>query len=113
MARTIAVAVAVSGFYGVAQHVAANHAAGPLDARYATRWESMSASSQWWAALTQSVGPAPTLAPLILAQAASCLWLATLGGNTPPPPVKAEVSSGPRHPSPVLIPSLGRGLLVG
>jgi hypothetical protein len=76
--RWLAVVVAVTAVFGVARHVLANYDAGPLDARYTTRWATMSGPSRWWAALTQSVGPAPILAPLVLVQAAVCLWLGTI-----------------------------------
>ena len=85
MARWIAGVVAACAVFGVIQHVTANHAAGPLDFRYTARWGGMPRTSQWWAALTQSVGPSPTLAPLILAQTAACLWLATLATAQDPP----------------------------
>lgn len=53
----------------------------------------MSTFSQWWAAVTESVGPAPPLAPAALVVGAVCLLLATyaLEGEreavlvTPPP----------------------------
>jgi hypothetical protein len=38
----------------------------------------MSEVSRWWAAGSGGVGPSPALAPLIMAQSAACLWLATL-----------------------------------
>ncbi len=75
--RWLAIVVALTAVFGVARHVMANYDAAPLDVRYTVRWASMSTPSRWWAALTQSVGPSPTLAPLVLAQAAACLWLGT------------------------------------
>ncbi len=79
VARVTAAVVTASTVYGIVQHVIANHDAGPLDARYADTWDSMSALSQWWAAATESVGPSPPLAPAALAVGGVCLWLATLG----------------------------------
>jgi hypothetical protein len=77
--RALALVVGACGVYGVVVHVQANLSAGPLDARYATTWDSMSTLSQWWAALTETVGPAPVLAPLILTQTALFVVLATVG----------------------------------
>jgi hypothetical protein len=53
-----------------------NHDSGPLDQRYADTWESMPATQQWWYAATKTVGPAPTLAPGVLAQTSLLLLLA-------------------------------------
>ncbi len=78
LARFSAVLVMCASIYGVIDHAAANHHAGPLDQRYADSWATMSATEQWWAAVTKSVGPAPTLAPGILAQTALLLMLAGL-----------------------------------
>ena len=39
----------------------------------------MTAPSKWWAAASPSVGPSPTLAPGVLAQAALCVLCAALG----------------------------------
>jgi len=71
-------AAAVSGAFGVYEHVRENFRAGPLDFRYTTRWPTMSTASRWWAAATKAVGPAPTLAPGALALVALCLCLATI-----------------------------------
>jgi hypothetical protein len=66
-ARMVA-AVAIAGsVFGAWEHIAENHAAGPLDFRYAASWESLPAAEQWWKAATKAVGPAPVLAPGILA----------------------------------------------
>lgn len=81
--RWLAVVVAATAVFGVVRHVTGNYDAGPLDADYETRWVTMSALSRWWAAFTQSVGPSPIVAPLILAQSAACLWLATLPTEVP------------------------------
>jgi hypothetical protein len=77
--RLLAVLVMLSAVLGVYEHVLANYHAGPLDFVYTERWPTMSATSRWWAAITESVGPSPTLAPAVLAQAAACLLFATLG----------------------------------
>jgi hypothetical protein len=42
-------------------------------------WPAMSTTSKRWAAATEAVGPAPTLAPLALVQTALSAWFATLG----------------------------------
>ncbi|MCZ7527608.1 MAG: hypothetical protein M5U14_15245 [Acidimicrobiia bacterium] len=76
--RALAVAGVLSALVGVYEHVAANHGAGPLDLRYADAWATMSALSRWWAALTNSVGPSPVVAPAVLAQVALCLLFATV-----------------------------------
>ena len=76
--RAVAVAVVLTAAFGVVEHIRANYDAGFLDARYATTWATMSKSSRWWAALIKTVGPAPSLAPAVLAQAAFCVWLATV-----------------------------------
>lgn len=77
--RVLAVVVTLTALVGVYEHVLANYHAAPLDFRYESKWAAMSAGSRWWAAMSQSVGPSPTLAPAVLAQAACCLLLATLG----------------------------------
>ncbi|MFI7639033.1 hypothetical protein [Nonomuraea sp. NPDC049400] len=76
--RLIALAVLVASAFGVYAHVAANYDAGPLDQRYATTWDALSAVTRWWYALTKAVGPAPPLAPGMLGQSALMLLLATL-----------------------------------
>jgi hypothetical protein len=77
--RLLAVLVMLAAAFGIYEHVLANYNAGPLDFRYTQRWASMSATSRWWAAMSEAVGPSPTLAPAVLAQAAACLLFATLG----------------------------------
>src|SRR5262249_12121153 len=78
LVRALMVAAAVSAFFGVYEHVRENYRAGPLDFRYTDRWPTMSTASQVWAAVSKAVGPAPTLAPLVLAQAAVLLFCAPL-----------------------------------
>ncbi|HJV08791.1 MAG TPA: hypothetical protein VJ653_03895 [Acidimicrobiales bacterium] len=77
--RVLAVVAVIGAAFGVYEHVLANYHAGPLDFRYESKWSTMSAGSRWWAAISESVGPSPTLAPAVLAQAAACLLFATLG----------------------------------
>jgi hypothetical protein len=77
--RVLLLVVAACAALGVVLHVKANYDAGPLDFRYTTRWPAMSPASKWWAAATETVGPAPTLAPLALVQTALSAWFATLG----------------------------------
>ncbi len=77
--RVVAAIAATAAAYGVYAHVRANYDAGPLDFRYAVKWAAMSPLSRWWAALTESVGPSPVLAPAVLAQTAACLLLTTFG----------------------------------
>ncbi|MEQ4715551.1 hypothetical protein [Nonomuraea sp. B19D2] len=81
--RLIALAVLVASAFGVYAHVAANYDAGPLDQRYATTWDALSAVTRWWYALTKAVGPAPPLAPGMLGQSALMLLLATLLRHRP------------------------------
>lgn len=78
-ARWTGLLLAATGLYGVVDHIATNVSAGPLDAQYGARWDSMSTIGHWWAATNGGVGPAPTLAPAVLAQIGLCLALATLG----------------------------------
>jgi hypothetical protein len=66
----------VSGAYGIVDHISSNLSAGPLDRTYGPRWQTMSAVSHWWAAASGKVGPAPVLAPGVLAQIGLCLLLA-------------------------------------
>jgi hypothetical protein len=77
--RILAVAVVLTAGFGVFEHVLANYDAAPLDFRYTARWATMSTTSRWWTAASESVGPSPTLAPGVLAQSALCLLFATLG----------------------------------
>jgi hypothetical protein len=78
LVRILALVVVLSAGLGIVEHVIANYDAGPLDFRYAARWATMSGTSRWWAAFTESVGPSPTLSPLVLAWSALCLLFATV-----------------------------------
>lgn len=75
--RAGAVAVVLASGFGVVRHVWANYDSGPLDRVYGPRWDGMSEIDRWWTAASGGVGPAPTLAAGVLAQAALCLLLAT------------------------------------
>ncbi|GAA3254760.1 hypothetical protein GCM10020216_090730 [Nonomuraea helvata] len=44
-------------------------------------WEALPAVTRWWYALTKTMGPAPPLAPGMLAQSALMLLLATFVGR--------------------------------
>lgn len=77
LARALALLVLGASIYGVLDHIAVNYNSGPLDYRFADRWDSLSAAEQWWYALTKQVGPSPPLAPGILAQTALLLVLAS------------------------------------
>ena len=76
--RAVALVATAFAVVGVGFHVAENLDAGPLDRAFATTWDSMSAFDQWIAAITGAVGPAPTLAPGVLAQMGLGLVLATI-----------------------------------
>ncbi len=78
-ARALAATAFVLGCAGVWRHVAGNYDAAPLDAHYGLIWDQMSSLARWWAAFIDSVGPSPTFAPMVLAQAAVCLLLSTIG----------------------------------
>ncbi|MFI6790530.1 hypothetical protein ACIBG4_24705 [Nonomuraea sp. NPDC050383] len=75
--RVIAVAVLLAAMFGVYAHVSANFASGPLDQQYADTWDTLGPLTQWWYALSKTVGPTPPLAPGMLAQSALLLVLAT------------------------------------
>jgi hypothetical protein len=76
--RWVALAVLIASAIGVFAHVSANHDMGAFDPRQADTWQTLSPLTQWWYALTKSVGPAPPLAPGMLAQSALLLLLTTL-----------------------------------
>ena len=79
--RSVAYLAFPAAGFGLWEHVEANHNAGPLDFRYATRWKTMSAASQWWTAATKGVGPSPPLTPAVLALIALMLLLATVSAT--------------------------------
>lgn len=81
--RVLALIVLGASLYGVVDHVLVNFHAGELDQRFADTWDSLPLLLRMWYAVTKTVGPAPTLAPGVLGQAALLLLLATLC-NVPP-----------------------------
>ena len=85
LARALALLVMGASIYGIIDHVAVNYNSGPLDARFADTWESQSPTQRWWYAATKSVGPAPPLAPGVLAQTALLLLCASLLTPRPQP----------------------------
>ncbi|TMR90203.1 hypothetical protein EJK15_56610 [Nonomuraea basaltis] len=72
--RVLALVVLLTAAYGVYTHVSVNFGMGAAD----SAWDTYSALTQWWSALTKSVGSAPPLAPGMLAQSALLLLLASL-----------------------------------
>ncbi|MEV0385999.1 hypothetical protein [Nonomuraea sp. NPDC050643] len=78
--RVLAGAVLLASAYGVFMHVSVNHGMGGMD----SSWDSLTPLTQWWYALTKSVGNAPPLAPGMLAQSSLLLLLASLISKTKP-----------------------------
>lgn len=76
--RVVALVVLLASAYGVFMHVSVNHGMGAMD----PSWDTLSPLTQWWYALTKSVGQAPPLAPGMLAQSALLLGVATLISRT-------------------------------
>lgn len=79
LVRVLAVLVLLISVFGVVEHALVNYQAGPLDQRFAESWGVLPDWLRWWYAITRAVGPAPTLAPGMLGQAALTLMLATIG----------------------------------
>jgi hypothetical protein len=79
LVRALALLVLAASLLGVMEHALVNYDAGPLDQRFAETWDALSPWLRWWYAITRTVGPAPTLAPGMLGQAATTLILATIG----------------------------------
>lgn len=77
-ARAIAGVVVLIAGAGIALHFTVNLNAGLLDRDYGPRWEQMSSLDQWTAAIIGDVGPAPMLAPGVLAEISFALLLATV-----------------------------------
>ncbi len=77
-ARGIAGVVILLSGLGIALHFYVNLNAGPLDRDYGPRWEQMTSFDQWTAAITGDVGPAPMLAPGVLAEISLALLLASM-----------------------------------
>ena len=78
LARGLSIAVLAASAFGVWEHVEGNQEAGALDQRTAATWESTPTIQRWWLAASGGVGPAPPLAPGVLAQAGLMLLAATL-----------------------------------
>lgn len=79
LVRALALLVLAASLFGVMEHALVNYDAGPLDQRFAETWDALSPWLRCWYAITKTVGPAPTLAPGMLGQAATTLILATIG----------------------------------
>ena len=75
--RIIAGASIAAGVVGIALHINENYGAGPLDQHYSLIWDAMSETQRWWAALSKSLGPAPTFAPAALILLALLVIVAT------------------------------------
>jgi hypothetical protein len=78
LARVLAVTVMLSALVGIWEHVDGNRDSGELDQVYGDTWDTLPSTTQWWLAVSKTVGPAPPLAPGALAQAGLCVLLATL-----------------------------------
>jgi hypothetical protein len=76
--RVVAFVAAAFALVGIGFHVIENLDAGPLDRVFAARWDTMPEAEQWFDAITGTVGPAPTLAPGVLAEMGLGLLLATV-----------------------------------
>ncbi|WP_433246955.1 hypothetical protein ACQPYK_46160 [Streptosporangium sp. CA-135522] len=92
LVRALSSVVLLVALFGVYAHVAANYDTGFLDHRYAATWETLPALSRWWYALTKSVGPAPPLAPGMLAQTALLLLLVTITRQPSEPRTLSDAS---------------------
>lgn len=92
-ARLLAAVAVGASAYGIWAHIDENHKAGPLDFRYSASWAQMSAREQWMKAITKTVGPAPVLAPALLAMAGLCL-----AGSTYAHPALAHAAARRRIP---------------
>jgi hypothetical protein len=91
LVRGLALLVLATSLFGVLEHAHVNYDAGALDQRFANTWDALSPWLQWWYAITKTVGPAPTLAPGMLGQAAATLILATIGARA------SSTTAVPRH----------------
>jgi hypothetical protein len=104
LVRALAIVVLVTSLFGVLEHALVNYESGPLDQRFADTWDALSPWLRWWYAITRTVGPAPTLAPGMLGQAAATLMLATIGTRTGSTEVPARRHR--HHPYPRRLPDL-------
>lgn len=103
LVRALALVVLTASLFGVMEHALVNYEAGPLDQRFAETWDALSPWLRWWYAITRTVGPAPTLAPGMLGQAATTLILATIGERAT---FTAPVARRRRHPYRSLLPDM-------
>jgi len=76
--RALATVGLIVGTLGLGVHAWANYDAAPLDARVSQTWDATSEPVRWLLALTDSVGPAPTMAPAALSFVALALLAATI-----------------------------------
>ena len=104
LVRMLAMLVLVTSLFGVLEHALVNYDSGPLDQRFADTWDVLSPWLRWWYAITRTVGPAPTLAPGMLGQAAATLLLATIGARAGSTEVAARRHR--RRPAPSRFPGL-------
>jgi len=93
--RVVMGLLVVAGLIGVAEHTISNHDAGSFDAVYGERWAQLSGPSRWWHAVIHDVGASPTLAPLVLAEIAGLVLLASLrtdrrGRSAPARPTRSD-----------------------
>jgi hypothetical protein len=102
LVRALALLVLATSLFGVLEHALVNYDAGALDQRFADTWDALSPWLRWWYAITRTVGPAPTLAPGMLGQAAATLLLATIGQRA------ASTTTARRHRRYPYHPYLGR-----
>jgi len=79
LVRALALLVLAASLFGVMEHALVNYDARPLAQRFDETWDTLSPWLRYLYAITRTVGPAPTLAPGMLGQAASTLILATIG----------------------------------
>lgn len=79
LVRALSLLVLAVSAFGVLEHALVNYDAGALDRHFADTWDTLSPWLRGWYAITRTVGPAPTLAPGMLGQAALTLLLATVG----------------------------------
>jgi hypothetical protein len=78
LAQILAIVVMLSALLGIWEHIEGNHDAGGLDRNYMDTWDDLPSTTQWWLAISKTVGPSPPLAPGALAQVGLCVLLATL-----------------------------------
>jgi hypothetical protein len=98
LVRALALVVLATSVFGVMEHALVNYDAGPLDQRFASTWDALSVWLRWWYAITKTVGPAPTLAPGMLGQAAATLILATIGPRCARADRMVAATAAPRRP---------------